>query len=118
MLGADADRAEGAPEGAVAGFQPPLDPSALIGRRWELGLACAALSTPDAAGLLTVTGAPGVGKTRLAVAAAWQLRTTFADGVRFLDLAETPSAERLLALVARALGARPGADDRATLARL
>src|SRR5690349_17192451 len=115
MGGADAGRAEGAPDGAAAPYQPPLDPSALIGRRWELGLACAALSTPGAAGLLTVTGAPGVGKTRLAVAVASQLRNTFADGIRFLDMAETPPSERLLALVARALGARAGADDRATL---
>ncbi len=53
--------------------------------------------------LVTVAGAGGAGKTRLAVAVAEELRTAYPDGVWLVDLAEDRPAEALAA----AMGVRP-----------
>jgi predicted ATPase/class 3 adenylate cyclase len=53
--------------------------------------------------LVTVAGAGGAGKTRLAVAVAEELRTAYPDGVWLVDLAEDQPVEALAA----AMGVRP-----------
>ena len=59
--------------------------TALIGRRAEIDGATTLLR--GGARLVTLTGPGGVGKTRVALAAAHELAGTFADGVWFVGLA-------------------------------
>jgi predicted ATPase/DNA-binding XRE family transcriptional regulator len=65
--------------------------------------------------LCTLVGAPGVGKTRLAVAVAAELRADFADGVHFVSLSECTSVDNLLTAIASTL--RTGNDSFAALKR-
>ena len=61
-----------------------------------------------AARLVTLTGAGGCGKTRLALEAAATVLDRFADGVWFVDLAALSDAGLLTQTVASALGLREG----------
>ncbi len=69
--------------------------------------------------LVTLTGAGGSGKTRLALEVAARLQGTFADGVVFVDLAPLRDAEFVLPTIASALGVRerPGQPLLETLSR-
>jgi predicted ATPase len=86
----------------------PLTP--LIGREREEAAVVHLLREPDVR-LLTLTGAPGIGKTRLALLVAANLCDVFADGVCFVDLAPVSDPQLVLPTAARALGFR----DHATL---
>nr|WP_205862386.1 adenylate/guanylate cyclase domain-containing protein [Planosporangium thailandense] len=57
--------------------------------------------------LVTVAGAAGAGKTRLAVQVARDLAGEYPDGVWFVDLAGVDDTQRVGATVAAALGVRP-----------
>ena len=57
--------------------------------------------------LVTVVGAGGAGKTRLAVEAAGELVEHFPDGVWFADLSAVANADLVDGTVAAALGLRP-----------
>jgi predicted ATPase/class 3 adenylate cyclase len=61
--------------------------------------------------LLTLTGAGGVGKTRLAVDAAHELYADYADGARFVSLAALRAPDEVPAAVAQALEVVPLPGD-------
>ncbi|MGH3967197.1 MAG: ATP-binding protein, partial [Mycobacterium sp.] len=69
--------------------------------------------------VVTLTGAGGVGKTRLAIQVAAQLAGEFADGVWYVDLAPITDPELVPVTVARALGLpdQPGCSAMDTLIR-
>jgi predicted ATPase/class 3 adenylate cyclase/DNA-binding CsgD family transcriptional regulator len=69
--------------------------------------------------LVTLTGAGGVGKTRLAIEAADQLASDYADGVWYVDLAPITDPDVVPVAVARALGLpdQPGRSTMDTLLR-
>jgi non-specific serine/threonine protein kinase len=79
----------------------PGELTSFIGRRRELAEAKRLLSISR---LVTFTGVGGVGKTRLALRTAAELRRTFPDGVWLVDLAPLVAGELLEQTVAEALG--------------
>lgn len=97
-------------------FTAPLAPTPLVGRADELRSLCAQLREGGGRAI-TITGTGGIGKTRLALAAAHALRYDFEDGVVFVELAGLNDAALVTDTIARALGvkARPQQTLRATL---
>jgi predicted ATPase/class 3 adenylate cyclase len=82
----------------------PVQLSSFVGRAGELGeLAAAVRASP----LVTVTGAGGVGKTRLAVQAAADQLPSFSDGAWLCELAAAGDGETMAQAVAAALRVRP-----------
>jgi len=77
---------------------------ALLGRESEVA-ALRALLRQDGVRLLTLTGTAGIGKTRLALAAAEQASPQFSQTV-FVDLAPLRKSEQVPAAIARAVGVR------------
>jgi predicted ATPase/DNA-binding CsgD family transcriptional regulator len=69
--------------------------------------------------LVTLIGAGGAGKTRLAVEIAARIAAEFRDGVWYVDMAPTTYAEVVPVVVARALGLpdQPGTSTMNTLVR-
>src|SRR5262249_52379592 len=61
--------------------------------------------------LVTLTGAGGSGKTRLAVQVAGELLDDFADGVWFVSLASLRDPELVEPMIAEAVGARGELKD-------
>jgi non-specific serine/threonine protein kinase len=92
----------------------PLQLTSFVGREDEL----AAVSVLVAAHrLVTLTGPGGVGKTRLALQIAAEVRPAYADGVWLVDLAALPDPALVPQAVAGAVGVReePGRPLLATL---
>ncbi|GAC1344833.1 MAG: LuxR family transcriptional regulator [Candidatus Dormibacteria bacterium] len=97
-----------APRGPAT-IRTPATP--LIGRRRELAALRELLTDPDRR-LVTVVGAPGVGKTRLAVATARSCADLFSDGVLEVSLAAVRDPSLVAAsLLAAAGGAGTGSAD-------
>ena len=88
----------------------PIPAHALIGRDEELTAIKEKLLLPTHR-LLTLIGPPGVGKTRLALQIASDLRDAFADGVYFVPLAALDDAEQVLPTINRRLGLSMGATQ-------
>src|ERR687898_257715 len=84
----------------------PLQPTPLIGREKEVAEVCERLSHPEVR-LLTLTGAGGTGKTRLALQAAAELTEQFEDGVFFVSLAAIRDPQ----LVVGAMAGKPGVEE-------
>jgi len=96
----------------MTGAEGNLPPGAarLIGRDEEL-TELASLLTEPTRRLVTVTGAAGVGKTRLALAAASVAGAGLRGGAWFVDLSSASDATSVVRCVATALGIEnPGAD--------
>jgi predicted ATPase len=87
----------------------PAPLTRLIGRDADLRYVVGPLSTGTAR-LVTVTGPGGIGKTRLALAAARVLEESFPDGVVFVDLAPLRDPSLVLPTIAGALGVRDLGD--------
>ena len=86
----------------------PLTP--FIGRTQEVA-AVRRLLAHDGVRLVTLIGAPGIGKTRLSLQVADELRDDFADGVWFVSLAALVDPALVLSTVARALGVEERGED-------
>src|SRR5205823_6346703 len=81
--------------------------SSFIGRAEELQTVQTLLATHR---LLTLTGAAGIGKTRLALQAAEELTSSYAGGVYVVGLVELTDPTLLPQAVALALGVREQPD--------
>ena len=86
----------------------PSQRERLIGREQELTEVTVRLRRADVS-LLTLTGAGGSGKTRLALAVGVELLEDFADGVFFVDLAPISDPNLVVFAIAQALGVREAA---------
>lgn len=120
------DEFRGLPPEPVEIASPPalkyFAPAALttaIGRERDTNVVTKILRLP-AARLITLTGAPGTGKTRLALQVAAELENEFDHGASFVPLAPISQPELVASAIAQALDLResdlsPGAALRAFL---
>ena len=101
---------EGVRRAARAGAPPalPVDRTTLVGRTGELDGIAALLHHNR---LVTVTGAAGSGKTRVALEVAHAVAPTFADGVAFADLTAVTNPDDVSAAVSAALASGDTAAD-------
>ena len=79
----------------------PADVTSFVGRRHEVADVKSRLS---ASRLVTLTGVGGVGKTRLALRVAWEVRRSFGDGVWLVELAGLRDPRLVGQTVAASLG--------------
>ncbi|MFN8494622.1 MAG: helix-turn-helix domain-containing protein [Caldilineaceae bacterium] len=80
----------------------PAPPTELIGREQEVKTLCNRLQGHSGR-LLTLTGPPGVGKTRLALEVAHRLEPLFKDGAHFVPLAAISDPELVATTLANEL---------------
>lgn len=84
-------------------FNLPTQLSSLVGREQNTAQVCTLLRRSDVR-LVTLVGPGGVGKTRLAMAAAAALAGEFIDGVIFVSLASIRDPQLVIPALARELG--------------
>ncbi|MDQ2654470.1 MAG: NB-ARC domain-containing protein, partial [Chloroflexota bacterium] len=83
----------------------PIPHEALIGREAEVAALLTLLEVPTVR-VVTLTGAGGIGKTRLALAVAEAMRGRLADGAIFIDLSAVMHVPDAVPAIAQALGLR------------
>src|SRR5258706_70328 len=83
--------------------------TSFIGRAQEASSICALLIAPNVR-LVTLTGAGGIGKTRLSIQVATDLKEQFTDGCWFISLAALSDAELVVPTIARGLGIKESRD--------
>ena len=88
----------------------PVERTPLIGRQRELAEIAAVLRR-DGPRMLTLTGAGGSGKTRLALGAAGELVDDYPDGAFYVPLATITDPSLVLPAIAEALGISEGAGQ-------
>ncbi|MEV0848292.1 NB-ARC domain-containing protein [Streptomyces sp. NPDC049954] len=81
----------------------PEESSTFVGREGELKLLVEALSSSTRR-LVALTGGGGIGKSRLALAAARAVEDRFPDGVRWADLSPVTGDRLLVSAVSKAVG--------------
>ncbi len=97
--------------GTVASTRLPMQLTSFVGRDAQLTQLRELLAQNR---VVTLTGAGGVGKTRLAIQAAAQMAPEFGDGVWYVDLAPITDPDLVPVTVARALGL-PDQPGRSTM---
>lgn len=85
----------------------PAQSTSFVGREWEIGRIEDLLSTER---LVTLTGAGGCGKTRLALRVAEEVADGFPDGVWLVELASLTDPSQVLPAVAAVFQLREPAD--------
>ncbi len=85
----------------------PPQPTAFVGRERELQEIRQWLLEIPTHRLVTIAGPGGIGKTRLALAAAQSILDAFADGVFFVPLAPLTTAEHILSTLIENLHLQP-----------
>jgi DNA-binding SARP family transcriptional activator/predicted ATPase len=101
------------PKSAIPHNLPP-QPSRFVGRETELEQLDDLIANPDVR-LITIVGPGGIGKTRLALAAAERqlngAEPPFPDGVFFVPLARMSTSDEMAPVVAEALSFRVGGPE-------
>jgi predicted ATPase/transcriptional regulator with XRE-family HTH domain len=88
----------------------PTPLTRLIGREVEIGALRTILQRDDVR-FVTLTGAGGTGKTRLAIAVATEMGDAFPDGVVFVDLSPLTDPTLVVPTIATSLGVREVVDQ-------
>ena len=89
----------------VSSVKLPAQLTALVGRDTEIDAIASRLEPHDVR-LVTLTGPGGIGKTRLATAAAARAAGAYPDGVFFVPLADARAPAQVVAAAAEAIGVR------------
>lgn len=102
----------------------PAVPTSTIGRDADIAAVSQMLLEAAGVRMVTIVGAGGVGKTRLAMETARSISSSFSDGVAFVDLTSIRDARLFFPAIADVLKVRPSPDQplselvRDTLVRL
>ena len=91
------------------GNKLPNPPTPLVGREHATAAVAALLRREDLR-LLTLTGSPGIGKTRLAIEVASILLAEFTHGIYFIDLSLVTDPDLVLPVIAHTLDVREVID--------
>lgn len=103
--------AESSTPGALKpGLHVPVPLTTFVGRAGEVAEVVNLLRQPDVR-LLTLTGSGGVGKTRLALAAASAVTGDYPEGVWFINLSPLNDSDLVLPTIASTLNIRVPADQ-------